>query len=213
MLNKLSLLRVSSFKYYYILYVLMIMQVGCVAAKPPTIYNVVKLELPIDSLTNKITYSEAVYVDSLANKQEIFSRAREWFAKAYKSSTNVIQMEDKESGKIVGKALLDVYMTTVFGSQSEGGYINYTITIYVKDGKYKYEITDIYHTGSYVNSTVGKTPDGGACEILFKKKEGFWGNSYKKTYESYLFQMDNRIKALISDLKVGMTNSAKKEEW
>lgn len=170
------------------------------------------LNLPIDSLTNKITYSEIVYVDSLANKQELFSRVREWFAKAYKSSTNVIQMEDKENGKIVGKALLKIYFTAL-GMQQDGGYINYTIAIYIKDGKYKYEITDFYHTGIYVNSSVGKQPDGGACEILIKEKKGFWGNSYKRTYERYIFQMDENIKALVSDLKAAMTTKTKNEEW
>ncbi|MFN4811913.1 MAG: DUF4468 domain-containing protein, partial [Bacteroidota bacterium] len=89
--------------------------------------------LPIDSSTSKITYSEVVYFDSLANKQELFSRAREWFAKAYKSSTNVIQMEDKESGKIIGKALMQVYHRAL-GSDQPSGYINYTISIYIKDG-------------------------------------------------------------------------------
>jgi len=171
------------------------------------------LKLPIDSLSNKIIYTDVVYVDSLTSKLELYLRAREWFAKTYKSATNVIQMEDKESGKIVGKALLNVYMTTFVGSKEDGGYINYTITLYVKDGRYKYEITDFYHTGIFVNSTVGKQPDGGACELLIDQKKGFWGNSYKKTYESYLFQMDENIKALVSDLKEAMTTNIKKEEW
>jgi hypothetical protein len=79
---------------------------------------------PIDSLTHKITYTEVVYLDSLTDKQEIFSRAREWFASAYKSSINVIQMDDKEGGKIVGKAQILVEMTTIFGEKSDAGYIN-----------------------------------------------------------------------------------------
>ena len=97
--------------------------------------NKVTPKLPIDNSINKITYSEVVYVDSLANKEQLFSRAREWFAKAYKSSTNVIQMEDKESGKIVGKALMKVYHKAL-GLTYPSGYINYTISIYLKDGRY-----------------------------------------------------------------------------
>jgi hypothetical protein len=80
-------------------------------------------KLPVDSSTNKITYSEVVYVDSLADKQELFSRTREWFAKTYNSSNNVIQMEDKENGKIVGKALIQVYHK-VLGANYPSGYIN-----------------------------------------------------------------------------------------
>jgi hypothetical protein len=171
------------------------------------------LTLPVDSATNKITYSDVVHVDSFSSKLELFSRAKEWFTKTYKSSTSVIQMEDREDGKIIGKGLLKVYMTTILGSKLESGYINYTISIYTKDGRYKYEITDFYHTGIYINSSTGKAPDGGPCEVLLKEKKGFWGNSYKKTYESYLFQMDEIIKNLISDLNVAMTLNAEKDKW
>jgi len=171
-------------------------------------------KLPIDNLTNKITYSEVVYVDSLANKEELFSRAREWFAKAYKSSTNVIQMEDKESGKIVGKALMKVYHKTL-GSNYPSGYINYTISIYLKDGRYKYEVTDFHHTGQLVSGG-NRIPDFGICENMINTTDKTMGMSYQKTYNYYLYQMDNNIKELISDLKASMTTKAtntKKEDW
>jgi hypothetical protein len=169
------------------------------------------LNLPIDSLTGKINYTEVVSVDTLSNKQELFSRAREWFAKAYKSSTKVIQMEDKESGKIVGKALIQVFYK--YMGLKPGGYINYTISIYIKNGKYKYELTDFFHTGVSVN---GYSLDGGACEKILKEKKGAGYLSYDKTYELYLFQMDENIKALVSDLKAAMKTKAtntKKEDW
>lgn len=170
------------------------------------------LNLPIDSVSGKITYKEVVFVDSLSNKQDLFSRAREWFAKAYKSSTSVIQMEDKESGKIVGKALIPVFYKYM-GSQP-GGNINYTISIYLKDGKYKYEISDFYHTG--INIGNYPLPDGGNCEKVMTEKKGMYGMSYNKTYELYLFQMDENIKSLVSDLKNYMKTKAtntKKDDW
>lgn len=171
--------------------------------------------LPIDSLSGKITYTEVVYVDSLVNKQELFSRAREWFAKAYKSSTNVIQMEDKENGKLVGKALMAVQFKAFIGNQYfPGGYINYTISIYIKHGRYKYEVTDFYHTGEYVQNQ--KIPDGGPCEKMITETKGFWGNSYKKTYLLFLYQMDNNIKALIESLKTALSTKGlnpQKNDW
>jgi hypothetical protein len=163
-------------------------------------------QLPIDSSTSKITYSEVVYLDSLANKQELFSRAREWFAKAYKSSTNVIQMEDKESGKIIGKALMQVYY-----KEFPYGYINYTISIYLKDGRYKYEFTDFHHTGQGRN-----VPDFGICEKMIKTTDRYMGISYQKYYNYCLYQMDNNIKDLIKDLKAAMTTKATnsmKDDW
>jgi hypothetical protein len=170
--------------------------------------------LPIDSLTGKITYTEVVVVDSLSNKQELFSRAREWFAKAYKSSTNVIQMEDKESGKIVGKALMQVYHKAL-GSNFPSGYINYTISIYIKDGKYKYEIIDFYHTGQLISGG-NRIPDYGICEKMINTKDKVMGMSYQKTYNYYLFQMNNNVINLITDLKSSMktkTTNTKKDDW
>jgi len=158
--------------------------------------------LPIDSITKKITYSEVI-VDSLTNKQELFSRAREWFAKAYNSSTNVIQMEDKESGKIIGKALMSVN-TKSLGVIFPNGNINYTISIYIKDGKYKYEITDFNHTDVIHGGGFGD------CEKMINPKKG-----YKYIFDYFLPQLDNNIRALVIDLKSGMKTKKgiKKDEW
>jgi hypothetical protein len=171
-------------------------------------------KLPIDSLTSKITYSEVVYVDTSTNRQELFSRGREWFAKAYKSSTNVIQMEDKESGKIVGKASMQVYHKAL-GSNYPSGYINYTISIYIKNGRYKYEVIDFHHTGQLVSGG-NRIPDYGICEEMINTTDKTMGFSYQKTYNYYLFQMDNNIKELVSDLKAAMTTNltnTKKDDW
>lgn len=171
------------------------------------------LSLPTDSLTGKILYSGIVYVDSLVNKQELFSRTREWFAKIYNSSTDVIQMEDKESGKIIGKAKMQV--THIYlKRQQPGGYINYTISLYIKDGRYKYEITDFYHTGQYVGAFL--IPDAGACEKIQNEKKGFGALSYKKSFELYLYQMDEKVKGLIISLKESLSAKStnnKKNEW
>lgn len=157
---------------------------------------------PIDTETNRVVYTEVVNVDSTITKNQLFSKAREWFAKAYNSSINVVQMADKESGKIIGKALLSVKMKTVFNSDYDGGNINYTISVYLRDGKYKYEITDFYHEGAYTSS--GTIPDGKSVVNMMNLNKGYWGNSYEKTYLYFLIQMDNKIKSLISDLKISM---------
>lgn len=170
--------------------------------------------LPIDNDTKKITYSEVVYVDSSANKQELYARAREWFAKAYKSSNNVIQMDDKESGKIVGKALMQVYHKAL-GANYNSGYINYTISVYVRDGRYRYEVTDFYHTGQYVSGG-NRIPDYGLCENMINTTHKSMGISYQKTYNYYLYQLDNNIIDLIADLKTAMeTNSVNvtRDDW
>lgn len=170
--------------------------------------------LPFDDDTKRITYSEVITVDSSTTKNELYSRGREWFAKAYKSSTDVLQMDDKESGKIVGKALMQVYHKAL-GSNYKSGYINYTISLYLKEGRYKYEITNFHHTGQYVGDG-NSIPDYGACEDMINTTKKTMGVSYQKTFNYYLVQVDQNIKDLISDLKVTMsrkTEEKKKDDW
>lgn len=171
--------------------------------------------LPIDSLTKKITYSEVVFVDSNINKQELFSRAREWFAKVYKSSTNVIQMEDKENGKIVGKALMQVYCKSL-GADRKCGFVNYTISFYLKDGRYKFEITDFYHSGQQV-SIDNIIPDYGPCEYWIDDKRKYPMMSQKgvqKISNYFLKQIDSNINYLIIDFKQAMkTKSSGNDNW
>jgi hypothetical protein len=139
-------------------------------------------KLPIDSLTGKITFTEVVSVDNSTNKQELYSRAREWFVKSFKSSKSVIEFEDKETGKIIGRGTFSAITEESMNdnefiknkglvskelrerkSKGEVGSISFLISIYVKDGRYKYEITDLIHKG--ITTTVaGYTvtqPDGG----------------------------------------------------
>ncbi|RZK33076.1 MAG: DUF4468 domain-containing protein, partial [Hymenobacter sp.] len=59
-------------------------------------------ELPFDPATHQITYQGVVEVAG-ATKEQLYTRAYEWLAKAYRSANDVIQMQDKEAGRLVGK--------------------------------------------------------------------------------------------------------------
>jgi hypothetical protein len=169
-------------------------------------------KLPIDEDTKRITYSDVIMVDSSVTKNELFSRAREWFAKTYNSSTDVVQMEDKENGKLVGKALTQVYHKAM-GSNYPSGHINYTISLYFKDGRYKYEITNFHHTGQLVSG--GRIPDYGVCEDMINTTHKTMGFSNQKTYNYYLTQLDENITTLIVSLKntMNVKVSSKKDDW
>lgn len=113
-----------------ILYILFLLPVFCRGQN---------IKLPIDSDTKKITYQEVVHVDS-TSKDELYTRAREWFARNFVSSKEVLQMEDRAAGKIIGKGSADGYAT--FQKASVGYWLHYTISITIKEGRYRYEITD-----------------------------------------------------------------------
>jgi len=198
-------------KKLFVVYVLIVLSMSTVFGKKEI------PKLPIDSQTNKISYTEVVYVDSLTKKQELFSRAREWFAKTFNSSTNVIQMEDKESGKIIGKALIQVYHKGLVMTY-KWGYINYTISVYIKDGRYKYELTDFYHSGQS-NTGMGmiSAPDYGACEDMINYKSTFGDPIAKNNIlSSMISQLNSNSIILVQNLKSAMTTkkmNTTNENW
>ena len=71
-------------------------------------------------------YSGVVNVDSTFTKNVLYSNGLSFFANTFKSSNHVIQMKEPESGKIIGKGIVNNR--------------DVTITILCKDGKYKYDI-------------------------------------------------------------------------
>jgi hypothetical protein len=72
--------------------------------------------------------------DISATKEEIFTRAVNFFAIAYKSANDVIQQKDKEAGIVIGKGIFEVYKDVSFLTQSYWN-CNHTIRIDVKDGR------------------------------------------------------------------------------
>ncbi len=107
--------------------------------------------LPSDS-TGKTIYTEVVPVDS-TSKNELYLRAKEWFARSYNSSKSVIQIDDKEAGVISGKAFTKVFVT-MMGVTKHAGNIHYSVTVYFKNNRYKYEIKDWICSADGIRSLV-----------------------------------------------------------
>ena len=165
--------------------------------------NYEKPNLPIDIETNTITYTEVVVLDTTLKKDELYSRSREWFAKTYKSANSVIQMDEKEEGKIVGRASIPV---TYKGSSA--GSISYSVSVYIKDGKYKYEFTNFQHQGP------GNMQSFGSCTKMLNTTDKVMGISMQKTYNNYLNQMHTDIIETISSLKSTLAlKSISTKEW
>lgn len=173
---------------------LLILSFSCLLAQA-------QIDLPMEN--GKIIYTEVVTADD-KSQDELYASAREWFAKTYNSANNVIQMEDKESGKLVGKALSDVYHKGL-GMRHPSGNIRYTIAVSVKDGRYKYEITDFYHTGETNATTVGN------CEDMINPSRKY----SKKILHHYLEQLNDNTNALIASLKDAMATevNAASDDW
>ena len=166
-------------------------------------------EWPIDKETGKITFTKVVQVDS-ASKSVLYNRAMEWFAKTYNSSKDVLQIEDKEAGKLYGKALLSVYVTQI--DRTNWGSVHYEISITVKDNRYKYTITNLYHEGNRAAKGTSAGASGGnlenekpECGWIMNKK--CWSVIKQQTYD-YMIEITSSLKDSMSK-----PNASTKENW
>jgi hypothetical protein len=104
------------------------------------------VEVPIDPRTEKLSFVETQEVDSV-DQLELYSRAREWFARSFVSAKSVLEMDDKEAGKLIGKGFAKI---PEMGKTHE---MYFTVSVFVKNGKYKSEFTDIYYERQSYNSS------------------------------------------------------------
>lgn len=107
---------------------------------------------------------EFTLIDTLeATQSDLYVRAHEWMAKSYGSSKAVIEMQDKEAGKLIGKAIAILPRSKVkfVYDYADGGDINYTISIDARDNRYRVVISNIshnkytYYLGSHLYTSPG----------------------------------------------------------
>lgn len=99
---------------------------------------------PIDTITGEITYSEVTKVDSV-KRQELYVRAHAWVAHSFVSAKDVIQLDDKEAGKIIVKGYFAVSDNVVNPTMMDvhcDGTVDFTLEIQTKDERYKYVFSD-----------------------------------------------------------------------
>lgn len=97
-----------------------------------------------------LTFTEVVQVEG-ASKDELFNRAQAWFATAFKCGKCSVQTQDKEGGQIIGNGAFQYESATFMASAPINGWVRYVVKIFVKDGRYKYEISSFVHEGSSSN--------------------------------------------------------------
>ena len=142
--------------------------------------------LPLEN--GKVTYTGVVQVDSFTINQ-LYFLAQKWFVKTYKSANDVVQLADKEYAQLIGKGNFKIDYFT------KEPYINQTVSIFVKDGRYKYIISDFYYSDN----------DGKKFAIEDFPKS--WIGK-KKLFE----KVDAETKLLIASLYVFMKTQAK-DNW
>ncbi|MBL6448541.1 DUF4468 domain-containing protein [Fulvivirga sp. 29W222] len=133
------------------------------------------------------TYQEVV--EATGDAQELYGKAKEWFVNSYKDANAVIQLEDAEKRKLIGKGVINVVHTMV------GRDVYHTVTIEAKDGRYRYTIDHFI---------IDWITDGRHTPL--EKYKGKPGS--KKMFE----RVDEEVQDLIATLKTHMSAS-ETVEW
>ena len=164
--------------------------------------NIAGPKLPIDEKTKIISYSK---VNEVANvsKDDLYKRALTWANTYYKNPKDVIREIDRQEGKIVCKARYKIMNPPdKKGFSTEGGVVMYTLNLQFKDGRYKYDLTEInWKQQSY---------------YPVEKWMETTSASYKPEFSFYLKQMDDTSKEIIGSLDKAMHSNPvtdNKDAW
>ncbi|MBF9141932.1 DUF4468 domain-containing protein [Hymenobacter properus] len=150
--------------------------------------------LPIDPNTHLMTYTAVVEVPG-ATKDELYARALEWMAKTYQSANDVVQLKDKAAGEIIAKGGIPFFF-----KHQPCGYVVHTQTLFVKDGRYKFVMTDFKH----VNVLPVRDWSMGPLEQPTTPK-GF----LKRAWAEVQSTTDEKAKAMIASLEQAMQAKGK----
>jgi hypothetical protein len=156
--------------------------------------------LPLDPKTGRITYEGVVLVDGVS-KADLFTRANAWAARTYRSANNVIQLNDKEAGQLLLKG-----NTRVSSRGNDFGVVRHTLTIYVKDGRYKYRLTDLTHDAAGAHNVYSAGPLEQPQGHLFTMNVG-----NKKPWEDIKMEATRDSRRLITSLESAMTLKGEKD--
>jgi len=161
-----------------------------------------------------LSYSEVIEVSGV-DKNELFIRGREWFNENFKSSKDVLQIMDKETGELAGKAYMVVDCTfklMVVRTVPAGVY--FQVNLWIKDGKYKYEISNFNVPGGENFSTLMVnlgviTTSNETTKIV----HGVPAKRLNETYSSIKASTEQQALLLIMNLKEKMSKSSKSTNW
>ncbi len=102
---------------------------------------------PAPDPNSPLEFSDVVQVEGVSTT-ELYTRAKLWFAEAFRDSKHVLEVEDKEAGLLVGKGTMPYEPSSIMQSGGMKGHISFTVKIMIKDGRYKYSISNFTHGGS-----------------------------------------------------------------
>lgn len=157
---------------------------------------------PLDATTQRITYSAVVPAPG-ASQAELYARARAWIATAYPQQNARLTREDPASGQLQLQGTQLVQLRTVYEGIPRGTYagvVHHSLSIYVKDGRFKYIFSDFVHDAQ--NSP--NLRSGGALEQERAHLFGYAGLGSQKPWQDLKAQALRDARRLAASLQAAL---------
>jgi hypothetical protein len=154
--------------------------------------NLAAQDFPIDAETQKYTYMMVDTVNG-STKDQLFNKAKTW---GTLHKYTVIK-EDKEKGEYVVQGSFPVKYSAPQPGLNHDGTISWMMSVYSKDGKYKYVLTNFVHS----------SPKGNGGKLENKEPEC---GKFTLTLPGWaIVKKEAKIKleAVVKDLKAAMTKT------
>jgi len=164
-------------------------------------------------INDKINYSEIVILNDTLKKEQLYNKLKQIIVSTIKSDKNIIQNEDINIGIIQSTG----YILKGHNPYVENPQIWYVFKIEVKDGKFKYSLSDLTYkfdvkiaTEFYGNTITNNKNLNQAFEewISPSKKRG---SLDRKEIENFLRKVDLDLKTVITSVVTQMQQ--KEEVW
>ena len=96
----------------------------------------------LQKVDGQYEFTEVVQLDSSYKKYVLYRNAKLFFAYISKSAKDVLQYDDREEGKVIGKGTIQIteHQNVLLSAFSEIRTTNFTLEISCKDGRYKYRM-------------------------------------------------------------------------
>lgn len=157
-------------------------------------------DIPKSAETGLFCYEEVVQQPD-GNKQELYRRLMTWVNKFYKNPRDVIKEQKDESQELLIVHRFKIFNIPEKGPKTDAGLVEYKLRITCKDGRYRYELTNIQwkQTSSF------------PIERWVDPKYAKGHNEYA----SYLKQTDEQIRLILEALEKAMSEAGAnvKADW
>ncbi|MBK8673343.1 MAG: DUF4468 domain-containing protein [Bacteroidetes bacterium] len=152
-----------------------------------------------DSISKPFSYSKVIKFDSTFAKNEIFNSAEIWISKYFNSSLFVVEVKDKEAGLLSGGGNFK-FIPKGLASTCYQGIVEFHISIFVKEGRLKLELTNFFHDAdNSINSNVDCELGMIMMDENYRGAKTYWGTTKSLDQKNWA-DIHEKIKMLIAEI-------------